>query len=358
MNLPKIELFINPADLRELKSDIWNDDPLPASLRIGKKRAEIDISYRGSHIRKFKKKSFHISLFKSNFMGIKEIHLNSEYKDPSLLRNKLSLDFFHQIGCLSPSSRHVLLSINGKAEGIYLQLESVDENFLKKRKLPIGPIFYAVNDDANFSLLSPVDEKAKSDLSAGYEEKIGTKEDLLGLADFIYRLNTTLKKEFEADIPKLLDINKYFRWLAGVVCTQNYDGFVHNYALYRNGETGLYEIIPWDYDATWGRDIHGEEMEYDYVRIQGFNTLTARLLDVDRFRKQYANLLNQILTENFTTEAMEPQIYKLHSAIHPHYNQDPYLKGQFNVFEKEPEFILRFIEARRNYLKKHVIDLE
>ena len=33
----------------------------------------------------------------------------------------------------------------------------------------------------------------------------------------------------------------------------NNDGFTHNYALYRNSETGLFEIIPWDYDATWGR---------------------------------------------------------------------------------------------------------
>jgi len=222
----------------------------------------------------------------------------------------------------------------------------------------MGPIFYAINDDANFSLLSPEDNKAKSKLLAGYELKIGEKEDLLSLEDFIYQLNTSLKQEFETVIPKLLNIHQYFRWLAGVVCTQNYDGFVHNYAIYRNGETGLYEIIPWDYDATWGRDIYGKEMEYDYVRIQGFNTLTARLLDIDQFKKEYAKLLKQILNENFTKEAMEPQINNLHSAIRPHYNLDPYLNGQLNIFDKEPEFIIQFIEDRRNYLRNHLMDLE
>lgn len=48
-----------------------------------------------------------------------------------------------------------------------------------------------------------------------------------------------------------MDADKYLRWLAGIVFTSNYDGFVHNYALYRNHETGLFEVIPWDYDATW-----------------------------------------------------------------------------------------------------------
>jgi len=357
MKMPKIDLYINPADLRELKSDIWNDDPVPASLRMGKKRTEIDLSYRGSHIRKFKKKSYHISLFKSNFMGIKEIHLNAEYKDPSLIRNKLSLDFFHQIGCLSPSSRHILLTINGKTEGVYLQLESVDENFLRKRNLPMGPIFYAVDDDANFSLLSPEESQAKSSLSSGYELKIGQKKDLLVLSDFIYQLNTALNHEFETAIPNLLNINQYFRWLAGGVCTQNYDGFVHNYALYQNGKTGLYEVIPWDYDATWGRDIHGEVMEYDYVRIQGFNTLTARLLNIGKFRKQYAKLLNQILDEHFTKQTIEPQILEMHSSIRPYINLDPYLEGRLDSFDKEPEFIMQFIEDRQNYLRNHLVDL-
>ncbi len=48
------------------------------------------------------------------FQGAKEFHLNSEFMDPSLIRNKLSLDFFHDIGVLSPKSQHVFIKINGQ----------------------------------------------------------------------------------------------------------------------------------------------------------------------------------------------------------------------------------------------------
>lgn len=95
-------------------------------------------------------------------------------------------------------------------------------------------------------------------------------------------------------------MEKYLRWLDGLIFTQNYDGFVHNYALYRNGDTGLFEIIPWDYDATWGRDVNGKVMEEDYVRIEGFNTLTARILDVRAFRVRYQSLLKKILSNRLT----------------------------------------------------------
>lgn len=351
MSIPQYYIYIHPIDLKELKSDLWNDEPVPASFKNGKKKYDIDLAFRGSHIRKFKKASYHIAYYKPKiFAGVHEIHLNAEFKDPSLMRNKLSMDFFSEIGMLSPASQHVQIFINGQNEGIYLQLESVDEYFLKKRNLPNGAIFYAVDDDANFSLISPIDKQTKKELDSGYERKVGNANDSLKLANFIFQLNTTSRLEFESTIPRFLNIDQYFRWLAGVVCTQNYDGFVHNYALYHNSESNLFEIIPWDYDATWGRDIHGEVMEYDYVRAEGFNTLTARLLDVPSFRQLYGSILKSILAEQFTVEYMSPKIEKLHHSLRPLVAQDPYIKSKITVFDNEPDFIYQFIKDRNRFL--------
>lgn len=54
-NLPLYQLFVHPKDLRELKKDIWDDDPVPAVMKVNQKRLDIDIAYRGSHIRDFKR---------------------------------------------------------------------------------------------------------------------------------------------------------------------------------------------------------------------------------------------------------------------------------------------------------------
>ncbi|MFC4620180.1 CotH kinase family protein [Camelliibacillus cellulosilyticus] len=358
--LPVYSIFMHPQDLRELKRDIWCDEPLPAKLKIGKRHYEIDIVYRGSHIRKWEKKSYDLFFIKpAAFLGgASACHLNAEYIDRSLIRNKLSMDFFADLGVLAPRSRHVLVTLNGSFQGVYLQLESVDEQFLVNRELPQGPIYYAVDDDANFSLMSPLDTEIKKEATAGYERKCGTKADDDDLRDLIYKINTIPKAEFGKEIQKFVHVDHYLRWLTGIVCTQNFDGFIHNYALYRNSETGLFEMIPWDFDATWGRDINGREMEPDFIPIQGYNTLTARLLDDAGHRRVYRRLLEKTLEHEFTVDYFTPKIEHLHNLLRPHVLNDPYIKENINIFDKEPEFIQQFIIGRNHYLKDHLGDLD
>ncbi|MDP4087355.1 MAG: CotH kinase family protein [Bacillota bacterium] len=358
-HLEAYQLFIHPADLKELKSDIWCEEPLPAQLKISGKKLGIDINYRGSHIRNYKKKSYEITFSKPNkYRGAKTIHLNAEYRDPSFIRNKLSFDFFSDIGNLSPESRHVFLKLNGQTEGVYLEIESVDGQFLGKRKLPDGAIFYAVDGDANFSLISDLDKETKKTLGLGYEKKVGRFEDELLLQEMIYKINTISRVEFEKEIQRYVNVEQYLRWMAGVVLTQNYDGFVHNYSLYKNGITEQFEVIPWDYDATWGRDVNGKEMEANYVPIVGFNTLTARILDIAGFRNRYKNLISTIMDNQFTVEYLKPKIESMVNLIKPYVLMDPYKKEEIQLFDQEPEFIFTYIENRRSYLKSKLYKLD
>ncbi|MFF2288313.1 CotH kinase family protein [Peribacillus butanolivorans] len=357
--IPIYQLFIPPVNLMELRRDIWCNDPVCAKLTINRKKLDIDIVYRGSHIRDFRKKSYNVIFYKPNtYRNAKEVHLNAEYKDKSLLRNKLSLDFFADIGTLSPRSQFVFLNLNGKDEGIYLELESVDEHYLKNGNLPKGSIFYAVDGDANFSLMSDLDKGIKQSLELGYQKKCGTAQDELYLQELIININTIPRVDFEKEIVKYVDVEKYLRWLAGVIFTQNFDGFVHNYALYRNGDTGLFEIIPWDYDATWGRDVNGKVMEEDYVGIKGFNTLTARILDIDTFRRIYQRLLKEIMNNQFNVRYMEPIIQDMYNQIRPYVPKDPYIRDNIEIFDKEPDFILNFIESRAIYINSQLHTLD
>ena len=355
--LPKLSIIIEPTQLKALLSNVWNEEPFPSKLVVDNIPYDVGITYRGDHIRKFSKKSYRIDFgtYNKAFEG-REIHLNAEYRDPSLIRNKLSFDFFHTIGSISPDCKHVFIELNGKPQGVYLQLESVDELFLEKRQMPYGPIFYATNYHANFSLLTPK-ENPKPSLQSGYVQKIGNDDDSRDLEMLIYKVNTIPCSDFGEEIAKCIDVKKYLLWLCGVVCTQNFDGFIHNYALYQNGETKLYQMIPWDYDATWGRDWDGQIMKFNYVPIEGYNTLTARLLDIKGIRNQYRLLLEEILETSFTVEALEPRISNLIMQLRPYLLLDPYKKKSINIFDSEPSVILRFISDRNSYLRKHLNDL-
>lgn len=355
--MKKYHLFINPKDLKELNSNDWSDERVKALLMFDGSKYKANLSFRGYHIRELQKKSYDLLFSPSPFLNqTRMVHLNAEYNDPSLIRNKLSMDFFQSIGVLSPSAEHVLLYINGVFKGVYLQLESMNERSLARRNLPVGPIFYATNNDANFSLLT-AEGNPKSSLLDGYTKKYGNEAAEEYLRDLLIKINTLPNDKFFAEIQKVLHVKQYLRWLAGVVCTQNLDGFEQNYALYRNSETGLFEISPWDFDATWGRDIHGEPLEYDYVPIIGENTLTARILHFPEFRQDYKEILTNLLDHEFTVSRQLPKIHSLLELISPYLKKDPYYIKKDVHFDEEINIFKDFIQKRRSYLQANLPSL-
>ncbi|MBM7585271.1 spore coat protein H [Bacillus pakistanensis] len=347
-------IFIHPKDLKALKQNVWRKRPVNAKLTTQNQSFKVDVLYRGEHIRNMQKKSYQL-IFQKSFYGAKEIHLNAEYKDLSLIRNKLSLDFFQDIGVLSPGSSYVLLYLNGTFQGIYLQLESLDEHLLKKRGLPSGSIHYAVNDDANFSLLTP-ELTVKEALDSGYSRKFGTTQDDDRLKELIYSINLASEREFPEIIEGILDVEKYLKWLVGVICTQNFDGFIQNYALYKNYETELFEISPWDYDGTWGKDLNGGDTAFDYISIDGYNTLTARLLQFEKYRKCYKEQMEEVLSTKFTPTYLEPVVQDLFTLLEPHRDKDPFIHASKLDFEEEAHQIITFIQDRNHFLTHQLKD--
>ena len=95
-------------------------------------------------------------------------------------------------------------------------------------------------------------------------------------------------------------------------------------------------------------------MESDYLRITGFNTLTARILDVKTFRNQYKSLLLDIANNQFTVDYLRPKIESMHSMLRPHVLLDPYKKDSIDLFDQEPEYIFRFIEERSAFIQREV----
>ncbi|MDA7026045.1 CotH kinase family protein [Bacillus sp. CLL-7-23] len=347
--IPTIRMHIHPSYLHELKRDVWNDEGVPGVLKSDTATAPVVVSFRGNHIRKLTKKSYLIK-YRKQTRKKTEFHLNAEYNDPSYIRNRLSFLFFEKIGVLSPKTSHVFLYLNKKQQGLYLKIESVDEHFLKRRNLESGAIYYAVDDDANFSLLSSFDKQAKQNLLLGYEKKLGSPDHDRYLEEFIYFVNTAKDDIFEKDIKNYLNVKQYLLWLIGVVCTQNFDGFVHNYALYLNEQTNTFQIIPWDYDATWGRNINGEKMNYDRIPLTGYNTLSARLLDIPAFQSQYFLLMRNVLQHDFTIRKLSPYLLNWHTEISPYLEYDPYTNITTAHLEDEQKQIFDYIEKRKRFL--------
>jgi spore coat protein CotH len=78
------------------------------------------------------------------------------------------------------------------------------------------------------------------------------KKDFNDLTKLIVTLNKT--NNFDNDIIKLVDLDRYLRLTAIEACNcinDNYNYGAHNYYLFKNPETNLFEFIPYDTTASF-----------------------------------------------------------------------------------------------------------
>ncbi|MDQ0110977.1 CotH kinase family protein [Paenibacillus harenae] len=348
--MPVRSITMNESDLHELRRDGWSKSFKHAKLKIGDKFHTALIGIRGGHTRNYPKKSFEIRL--DNGMTY---HWNAEYDDPSMMRNALSFAFFNQIHVPAPITNPIWLSINGVQEGVYLEIEAVNDHFFRKRGIGYRSLIYAVHDNADFSLIDPDSKASKTSLFNGYELVIDKGDTKKRLISFIRHLNGLSGKELSSFIARRLDIKQYLLWLAGAVLTGNYDGFDQNYALYERAVSKRYRIIPWDYEGTWGRNCYGNVCGNNLVRLEGYNTLTEKLFTINSCRSSYAAIMKRLIAEEFTHEKLDPLIDLMHRRLTPAIRNDYTRKASYDSFLAEPAFIRTYIDDRREMLREALL---
>lgn len=341
--LPSRSIIIETSQLKMMEQeDVWSRRLIPIRLEIDGIPQPAQIRHRGGHTRLYPKKSYEIVLDNGT-----TLHWNAEYDDPSMLRNALSFRLFEAIGTPAPTTRHCLIEWNGQPLGVYLEIEAVDRDFFDQRGIECRSIHYAVNDSANFRAIDPASRTRKRSWYEGYQLQAGSKADRSRLAAFVRRLNQSSGRELRSHLLQRVDAAAYARWLAGAVLTGNYDGFDQNYTLYEDGQSKKYGIVPWDYEGTWGRNCYGKPCGADLVRIQGYNHLTHRLLELPSCRKYYQSLLAELIETTFTESELAPLIRAMHDSIAPAIREDVTRKWSYAAFEGEYAFMMDYIAKRR-----------
>lgn len=345
--LPTRSIRIDASHLQEIQQNAWGQDFKPAELQMDGQICSAELGLRGGHTRNYSKKSYEVHIEDG-----KTLHWNAEYDDPSMMRNALSFYFFNEIGVPSPHTKHFWLIINDIPQGVYLEIEAVDQLFFKKRKISNVSLLYAVNDSADFSLTDPNSKLNKPSLFDGYELRQGKKGTKSKLVSFVRNINQMSGKKLNVHTARRLDVSHYLLWLAGAVMTGNYDGFDQNYALYEHRESGKYRIIPWDYEGTWGRNCYGKPCGSNLVRLQGYNKLTEKLFTFPTCRRKYRSIVINLLSSTFTVEKLEPVISQMHVRLSPAIRGDYTRKASYDTFLTEPSFIHNYIEERREILQQ------
>lgn len=286
-----------------------NTDVLPAKIRI-----------RGASSQGYEKKSFALKLEESTrWLGLQKDRdwvLNAAFVDCSMMRHKLSYDLFQSLTVegarrFAASSRFVEVNLNDRYHGVYLLMERVERSLLDLRR-------FNKQDTGHACLYKAVDHGADflQQGHAAYEQHEPEPEVLeywSPIEDLNRFVGQASDREFfdaKSGIASRIDLDYAIDFHLLLLLTSNMDGSDKNFIIARDASSAAvpqpkFFFVPWDYDATFGRNWEGSIVQ---PKEWLSNHLFDRLLSNSSCKQKYAARWNALRKRQFSVENISRMI--------------------------------------------------
>lgn len=341
--------FEQPAfwDSLTLFYDEGEERYLPAKVVVnGVTYDDVGVRFKGnsSYTHPNDKKPFRLSFDEfvgsQRLDGLKGVHLNNCWSDPSFLREKLHLDFLRAAGIPGPRANFATLVLNGEPWGFYSLVEHVDKTFLTSRfGNKNGAFFKAVDGEGTGSPVS--DFRWLGPDAGAYESLYEIKSDdeaaswprLLAVIDTLAHA-----ADPAVALPAVVDVPAFARAMAADNLLANLDSYAgtgRNFYVYFDEAGGLMRWIVWDTGLSFGRFVIGPDprrLPLDFVYDAPGRPLFAKVLGTPALRDAYFAEYRSLFEDVFSAAAMSATVDTLADLVRPHVQADDrkmYTSGQF-----------------------------
>jgi spore coat protein H len=276
-----------------------------------------------------------------------KLNLQAEWRDPSLMREKISYDVMKESGCMTGDAEWIHFERNGEFIGVFTSVEQIDEHFLEIREKQ-GSIWKV--EYGNFQK-----QKHISNYYPQYILEVGQFSDYKYLSDFIEVVNDVPDGEFRTAILEYLDIQQFLNFYSAQSIISGWDFINRNYYLFRDLENGLFKFLPWDLNTSWSnceQPIDIGTFEHPRIRNDGsivWNRLFDRLMTTPQFRRMYSVRLEEILNGPLNLSTILYSLNTHHAFLRPEVNRDQYKKGweSIELFDQALSSLTTFARNRR-----------
>ncbi len=245
--------------------------------------------------------------------GLGKLTLNSMVQDNTYVHEWAAYELFRAMGVPSPRVGYARIAVNASDFGLYLVIESVDEDFLERWYAdPTGNLYEgAYGVDLYDSHIASFDFKGGSGVT--------DRSDLQELVDI---LDDGATEANYARLKTVMDMDEFLANMAVEALTMHWDGYstANNYRLYKDPRSGLFQIIPWGTDQTF--------ISAYFNPWTGRGRLFQWCLSVGSCSVRYDEIL---LDTTYTMEALElgDGITSLEAKLRDDINTDP--RREFSV---------------------------
>jgi spore coat protein CotH len=250
----------------------------------------------------------------TKYDGLKKFNLGNAFKDPTMLRDKLSLDMMRKAGIKAPRSSHARVYINNTYWGLYNVIEQIDKTFLKQNFAPdsVGNLYKNV-------AWSDLDWQGSSQVA--YEDEFQNKtsdtapwDDLINLIDV---MDNTPAAQYEDTLKTYFDVPVFLTALAIDRFMNNWDSYMdhgRNFYIYNDPQRNKFYWIPWDYNLSFsGQD-------FDVLEPVSGKPVIEGIMNNASMKGMYLNIMCELLEDeleknywftriNFLTNLIRQAVY-------------------------------------------------
>jgi len=328
------------------------------------------IKRRGGVSIRYDKHSFSVELDSKHALGDlpndDDWILNANYIDKTFMRHKMSYDLFKQMhpNNIASSCAYVNVHLNDEYNGLYVLMEEINGGMVELDKddsqamlFKDPPIFHehileVVQDSLNY-YQQKFPDILEDDKTAYLET----------FKDFLFYSTDEI---FRTELANWVDLDNIIDWHLLLLLSNNSDGIMKNFYLYKLDADTPFRIAIWDYDHSFGRDGDNElnmmERPLDVKR----SVLIKRLLEISEI--QYFEKLQQrwqALRANgvFSVDNIQ-QLVDANDKIISHDLADNFAKWPVdnhwyydaNDYEAEIAIIHQFTELRISQLDDYFME--
>ena len=172
-------------------------------------------------------------------------------------------------------------------------------------------------------------------------------------------------QEFDNEIETRFDMANIIDWHLLLLLSNNNDGVLKNFYLYKTDNASPFRIAPWDYDHSFGRDGDNELNLLDRVVNPERSILFIRLMErswyKERLKARWAELNEQGL---FALDHLIERVAVYDEIIEPHtkdnferWSVDSPWYYDDNDYEQEVNIFIQYLELRHPDLQEYIDQL-
>jgi len=302
------------------------------------------------------------ALKNQRFYGFKQLNLNNNFDDASLMREKVGSDLFRQFGIASAQTTFCVIYIDygtgPQYYGVYTLVEEVDNTVISTQfNDDSGNLYKPDGDAASFAAGSYNEDQ----LELKTNKKKADYSDVRALYDVLHSsTRETDTKAWTEELESIFDVDSYVKWLAANTIIQNWDTYgsmTHNYYLYNNPENNLLTWIPWDNNEAFQDGKQGSNSSLNYYETDSSWPLIDYILNIDEYKNAYDNYLQQFIDEVFVPKTMIASYEKYYTLLKNYANSETegctYLRSS-KAFDRGVEALKTHVQMRNDVVNNYL----